>query len=311
MAQHKIKKECKMKRVRIVIAMIYIISFFLLMTEHCVARKADQKKFPTRFSNLAELPVYLKDRGTGIPTSMFGTYVRRGEFLFYPFFEYYYDNNIEYSPNEFGFNLDRDFRGKYRASEGLVFIGYGLTDRLAFEIEAAVIQASLRKSSGDPSAMPAKLTESGLGDVQTQIDWSWQKESDQRPQIFSYVEVVFPHHKDKVLIGTSDWEVKVGTGVIRGFNWGTLTARAAFEYSRADDKIDLGEVAVEYLKRVSSAWRVYLGVEGTQDETELITEAQWHLSERIFAKFNNAFGLTSKATDWAPEIGVMFSFPTR
>ncbi|MGH7452526.1 MAG: hypothetical protein ACRENG_14360, partial [bacterium] len=34
-----------------------------------------------------ELPVYLKDRGTGIRTSIFGTYVRRGELLVSPFFE--------------------------------------------------------------------------------------------------------------------------------------------------------------------------------------------------------------------------------
>ncbi|MGE5860715.1 MAG: hypothetical protein ACM34J_09190, partial [Ignavibacteria bacterium] len=39
-----------------------------------------------------ELPEYLKDRGPGIPTSMFGTYIKKGELLLYPFFEYYYDN---------------------------------------------------------------------------------------------------------------------------------------------------------------------------------------------------------------------------
>lgn len=38
-----------------------------------------------------DLPFYLKDRGTGIPTSMFGTYVRKEEVLVYPFYEYYYD----------------------------------------------------------------------------------------------------------------------------------------------------------------------------------------------------------------------------
>ena len=40
-----------------------------------------------------ELPYYLQDRGTGIPTSQFGTYVRKGELLIYPFYEYYYDSN--------------------------------------------------------------------------------------------------------------------------------------------------------------------------------------------------------------------------
>ena len=39
-----------------------------------------------------ELPFYLKDRGTGIATSMFGTYVRSGGLLLYPFIEYYRDS---------------------------------------------------------------------------------------------------------------------------------------------------------------------------------------------------------------------------
>jgi hypothetical protein len=284
-----------------------------LAAENCSAYGADLSKLSERSEYLEsqDLPAYLKDRGTGVPTSMFGTYVRPGELLIYPFFEYYYDNNMEYEPAELGFSLEQDFRGLYRASEGLIFLGYGLTDRLAFELEAAVIKASLEKSSSDPSAMPASITESGLGDVQTQIDWSWLKETETRPEIFSYAEVVYPHNKDKVLIGTSDWEVKVGTGLLRGFSWGTMTARAALEYAAADGTTELGEMAIEYLKRVSRSLRVYLGVEGAQDEVELIAEAQWHLSPFMFVKFNSAVGVTPKATDWAPEIGIMFSVPTR
>jgi hypothetical protein len=34
-----------------------------------------------------ELPVYLRDRGEGVATSMFGTYIERGELLIYPFYE--------------------------------------------------------------------------------------------------------------------------------------------------------------------------------------------------------------------------------
>ncbi len=258
-----------------------------------------------------DLPYYLKDRGTGVPTSMFATYARQGELLVYPFFEYYLDDDMEYSPSELGFGLDQDFRGRYRASEGLMFVGYGVTDRVAVELEVAVIEASLEKSADDTTSVPPKLTESGLGDVQTQVNWRWLEENDHRPEAFSYAEVVFPHHKDKVLIGTSDWEIKVGIGVIRGFRWGTLIGRAAVEYSRAEEKAELGEVAIEYVKRVSSLWRFYVGVEAAQDEVELIAEAQVHLGQHAFVKLNNGLGLTSKATDWAPEIGVMFSLPTR
>ena len=97
----------------------------------------------------------------------------------------------------------------------------------------------------------------------------------------------------------------------RGFGWGTLTARVALEYDEASSSpFDLGEYAIEYLKRLSPRFRIYLGVEGTQDELELITELQWHFSRRAFLRLNNAFGLTSKATDWAPEVGVVFTFPT-
>jgi hypothetical protein len=40
----------------------------------------------------------------------------------------------------------------------------------------------------------------------------------------------------------------------------------------------------------------------------LIGEAQWFISRRTFFKFNCGFGLTEKAPDIAPEIGIMFSF---
>jgi len=259
----------------------------------------------------AELPSYLRDRGAGTPTSMFGTYVEKGELLVYPFFEYYLDDNAEYAPNEFGYVLDEDYRGRYRASEGLIFLGYGVTEDLALEVEAAAISASLETSADDPTAIADKIEESGLGDVQTQLDWRWLRETPSRPELFSYLEVVYPFSKDKYLIGTSDWEFKYGAGMVRGYGWGTVTFRAAVEYSRAEKKFDLGEVALEYLKRVSPSWRLYAGVEGTQDEIELITEAQWHVSRHAFIKINNAFGLTSKATDWAPEIGIVLSFPVK
>ena len=243
---------------------------------------------------------------------MFGTYVRKGEWLFYPFFEYYRDSDLEYAPSEFGVAGDQDYRGRYRAREGLFFVSYGITENLAFEFEMATIRASFRKSNADTSALPLTIEESGLGDVEGQLRWRWRPETERRPEVFSYAEVVVPHHRDRPLIGTSGWEVKLGTGVARGFPWGTVTARAAVEYdSSSTSTLDLGEYAVEYLKRLSPKWRAYVGVEGTTDEITLITEAQWHLSRNVFMRFNSGFGLTSKATDWAPEVGIVFSLPTR
>jgi len=254
-------------------------------------------------------PDRLRDRGEGLPTSMFGTYVRRKELLLYPFFEYYRDSDFEYTPSELGATGEEDYRGRYRASEGLFFLAYGITDYLAVEFEAAVISASFDKSPADPSALPLRIEESGLGDIEGQIRWRWNRESDRRPEVFSYAEVVIPHQRGKVLIGTPGWELKYGMGLVRGFRWGTMTARAAVEYDEASSShFDVGEYAVEYLRRISPSWRVYAGLEGTQDELSLIGEVQWHVTPNIFVKINNGVGLTSRAADWAPEVGVVFSF---
>jgi hypothetical protein len=255
-----------------------------------------------------ELPDFLKDRGTGIATSMFGTYINKGEFIIYPFYEYYYDQDAEYKPQEMGYGLDQDFRGRFRAHEGLIFVGYGITEKLAFEFEAAVITATQYKSKDDLSSMPDKLKESGLGDVESQLRWRWSKETVGRPEVFSYFETVFPLQKDKKLIGTQDWEFKLGTGLMKGFHWGTMTLRLAVEYDTGENKAELGEYAVEYLKRVSKLLRFYIGIEGSQDEIEFITDLQFHIFPNAFIRVNNALGVTSKATDFAPEVGILFHF---
>lgn len=254
---------------------------------------------------------FLADRGTGIATSMFATYVRPGELLVYPFFEYYRDGNFEYKPAEFGAtgpSADIDYRGRFRAGEALIFLAYGISDRLAIEGEAAIVRATFDKAASDPTALTSRLRESGLGDVEGQIRWRWRKETASRPEVFSYGEIVAPHHRDRPLTGTSGVELKFGTGVIRGFRWGTITGRAAVEYAASSSSpFDIGEYAVEYVKRLSPRWRVYAGVEGTQDQLSLVTEAQWHVRSNVFVRLNSGLGVTSKATDWAPEVGVVFS----
>ncbi len=259
-----------------------------------------------------DLPPQLRDRGTGVRTSLLGTYVREGELLVYPFFEWYADGNLEYKPSELGYGpSEEDYRGRYRASEGILFFGYGVTPDLALEFEAAVIAAELRTAANDTSnAKPPRVRESGLGDVEGQVRWRFQRETATRPELFTYVGTVFPLQKTKHIIGTQDWEVFFGLGITRGFTWGTVTVRAAGEYARAaTPKFDAGEYAIEYLRRLSPAWRIVAAIEGNQvDEVSLLTEAQWQLSPHALVKLNSGLGLTTNATDFAPEVGIMFSF---
>ncbi len=257
-----------------------------------------------------DLPVYLRDRGTGMPMSQFGTYIHKGQLLIYPFYEYYYDKNLEYEPGDFGYGSIQEFRGNYEAYEGIMFLGYGISDRLAIEMEAAIISAIFNKSAEDMTELPTELKESGLGDVEGQIRWRWNYENEGTPEFFNYFETVFPTGEEYSLIGTSVWEFKLGFGMVKGFRWGTMTVRAAADYDTGEKRIASGEYALEYLKRLSDNFRFFTMIEGSEDEIELIPEIQWHISSNVFLKANTGFGITSKATDFAPEVGIMFGlFP--
>lgn len=267
---------------------------------------------PSAVTAQEELPYFLKDRGTGIASSMFGTYIRRGDFIIYPYWEYYLDNDREYKPQELGYGVDVDYRGRYRESEFLFFLAYGLSEHVAFQTELAAATATLWKSPNDSSGLPPQVEESGLSSFETQLRWRWGQETGRRPEFWGYLDVVYPINTDKLIIGSDGWDVEWGTGVTRGFLWGTATLRASVFYESASSThFDLGEYAVEYLKRVSPSWRLFGAVAGSGDEVSLITEAQWHLSPKVFIRFSQEIGLTSRANDWEPQIGVLFTLPTR
>ena len=260
------------------------------------------------------LPDYLRDRGPGIPTSQFGTYIERGQWMVYPFYEYDRNNDDEYDPREFGFpnpgvTGEEEYFGESSGHEIVLFLGYGFSDTLAFEFEAELYAtAELNKSPLDTSPLPAQTKESGFAGAEAQLRWLWRQETEERPALYSFFEVEFPFQDTKVLIGATDVEFAVGVGFIRGFSWGTLNGRVSIAYDGAESKVESGEYALEYLKRVSDKWRLVATIEGEEDEVSLIGEAQWTIRPGAVLKLNSGFGVTKKAADFAPEIGVLFTF---
>jgi hypothetical protein len=262
----------------------------------------------TQPEDTKDLTPWLADRGRGMATSMFGTYVREHEWLVYTFYEYTKTTGFQYAPEELGFTGKQEFNGTLKEHEALLFVSHGFTDRLSFEFESALhADATFNKSPADLSGIPDPLKESGLGDTEGQLRWRWSEETEHRPEMFSYFELVLPLQKNKVLIGTQDWEYSLGFAAIKGHRWGTLTGRVALGYS--ESSVDVDEYAFEYLKRLSPRWRFYAAVEGHQtDELSAILEGQVRLGRHVLLKVNSGFGLTSKAADVAPEIGLLFSF---
>ena len=253
------------------------------------------------------------DRGTGIPTSMFGTYIERGQLILFPFVAYARDHDREYNPSRLGLGLDQDFRGHFASTEIQLFAAYGVTDWLALEVEASRIRATFDKSPNDPSALPARTVESGLADFEGHLRVRVVRETNGRPEVFGFVEITAPSQKGTLFIGDKEWDFRPGLGVVRGFSWGTMTFRTNVEYNRDDRHLDLGESSIEYLRRLSPAWRLNLAIEGGEtgapDEWELVTGVQWRLRDFLLVKADNVVGLFSKATDWSPQIGLMLALP--
>jgi hypothetical protein len=264
---------------------------------------------PSIAAGSVSLPPYLADRGEGLHTSLFGTYVRDGEFLFYPFYEYTKSSHFEYKPSELGFNGEKDYLGKEAEQEALVYFAYGFSDRFMAEFESAIyMREVLRKASDDTSSMPNHLRESGVGDTEGQLRYRFLPETDSRPEIIALFELVLPLQKSRTLIGTQHWELAPGLNITKGFPFGTLSVKLTLSYTTEEHKATFGEYALEYLKRVSDDWRVVFAVEGEQDELQAIGEVQYALTRHAVLKLNSGFGLTKKAPDVAPEVGIVFSF---
>lgn len=249
----------------------------------------------------------------GIPLSLFGSFIKENEHILYLFYEYGHDADSEYTPGELGFTgdpviQDTDYRGERTYHEALMFYSYAFTDRLAFEIEAAVYQyQELIRDPNDTNNIPGvgrSLEESGFGSVQSELRYFLGKGR----EYYAYTEVEFPFQKDKKLIGAQDWEFVQGFGKISELASGTLLARISIKYDRAETEVGLGEYALEYIKDLQSGTRLYGGIEGEDDEISFIGEVQFHIATNAVLKLNTGIGLTSKAEDIAPEIGVLWTF---
>ena len=265
----------------------------------------------TGSSDTSGLPVYLRDRGTGMWTSLFGTYIRKHELLIYPFFEYSYQHDAEYTPSDLGFNGDQTYRSKYKQGEYLIYLNYAVTDWLSIEFESGVYTAtSIVKAPADTSNVPPIYKETGFGDTQFELNLRLLKESSHIPEITFYQEFDLPLQKNKHITGKQELESKSGIGLAKGFSFGTFTTRLALLWTPAAHTVEIGEYSLEYYKKISPVVRIYTGFEGTNlGELEYFDEVQIHFGKRkdSFLRLNNGIGLTNQTLDVLPEIGILIS----
>lgn len=254
-----------------------------------------------------------RDRGHGVRTSEFQTYIERGQFFGLPSASYIKDHDFEYNPLDWGYGQQTDLRGTFHGSSAQLLLAYGATEWLAFEVEGSYLDAQFERSAQDTTATPQQIKESGLGDFAVQARMRFVREKNSRPEIWGSLEFIPAANKDKVLIGDKQSDLKGEIGFTKGYRFGTMTFRTTLEYNHGDHHGDLGETSIEYLRRLSTNWRLMVAVEGGEggapDEFVLVTSFQARVARRAVLNFGNSFGLMSKSTDLEPYVGVRFELP--
>jgi len=232
----------------------------------------------TLFAVQQQEPPNLRDRGPGVRTSEFQTYIGRHQLLFLTSASYAKDHNLEYNPLDWGFGNQSDLRGTFRSSSAQLWVAYGITDWLAVEVEGSSLSARFERSSSDTTATPARIHESGLGDFAGQVRVRFAQERGRRPEIWGSVEVIPANQRRKVLIGDKLTDVKGEIGFTRGYRFGTMTFKTTVEWNHGDQHWDLGETSLEYLRRLSPDFRLLLAIEGGEtgapDEWVFVTAGQ-------------------------------------
>lgn len=231
---------------------------------------------PRAFAGTKSIDESAWKRTGGVPTSLPGVYVERNQILFHNAARYYQLKRFEYTPDEQGRAIDRDFFGRYSTWERLLYFGYGLTNGLAVEMEATVVSDAVLETSPQDTGSRRRIRESGLGDMETRLNWQWLREEESRPGVFSYGEIGYPLQPGNRIIGSSEWEGKLGSGMMRSTRWGTVALRAAAKYESEEGAVEFGEVGLDYLKQVTPACRFLAGVERLPNEWEFVLVAQFH-----------------------------------
>ncbi|MEO8577225.1 MAG: hypothetical protein ABI556_11015, partial [Gemmatimonadales bacterium] len=239
--------------------------------------------------------------GTGIAIGSF----ERGE-----------NRRFQYNPDEFGFpDTGRDFNGRLRSAEGVLFLGYGITRSIAVAFEAAIAAETFRKASNDASGLPARLHESGLGDVQAEVDVRLFGQGILRPGGFLVTEVVFPHSKNRRLIGSPGLLIRPALGAYKNVGRAIILARLAGEYdSDSGTQLDWGEWGLEVGVAAMKSLRLAAGFEGTVggannfDEVSLVTDLQWMASGTFGFRAQSGTGFTEHSRGFSPEVGLMIRF---
>jgi hypothetical protein len=264
---------------------------------------------PARAADANGAGDFRRDRGEGMPTSLFGTWIDPGEVLVYPFHEYTRRTHYDYKPADLGYEGTTDYAGRFTEREWLLFAAWRFDPAWAIEFESALhTSIDFRKSPEDASAVPERVRESGLGDTEAQMRWRAMVETASSPELTAYFKTVFPLQRNAKLRGTQHWEFGPGLAATKGLSFGTVQARLSATYETGEKKLKLGEYAIDYYRRLSTDWRLALSLEGLDDEVDAIGELQYVLARNALLKLNFAYGVTNKARGIAPEIGVMFRF---
>jgi len=252
----------------------------------------------------------------GLPTTIPGLYLSEGTAIADLAAGRFQNLGFEYSPEEFGFSLEQDFQGEYRASQARFFLGIGLTPNLAIAFRASAADARFNKDASDSSALPEETKESGLEALSAELVWRFLGTDGGETEFFLLTQFVIPHDGDKLLLAQDGLAVLPQIGVIRAFPWAVIEGRLGLEYDAGSETpFDVGRWNVQLLRELVPTLRIGVGLDGqigganNFDEVWFVSHLQWAMSSNVILRASSDLGLTALTKGWSPQLGAIVRLP--
>jgi len=172
------------------------------------------------------------------------------------------------------------------------------------------VSARFERSSLDTSGTPATIKESGFTDLAAQARLRLASEQGKATEIFASLEFIPATHRGKKLISDRWTDLKGEIGLVRGFQFGTMTLKTTVEWNHGTTlgpRQHRWSTCDRCRPSGGCSWRSRAARAGAMDEWVFVTAAQWRISIAPFSSFPTA-SAWRRIHDWEPQVGIMLAF---
>lgn len=207
----------------------------------------------------------------------------------------------------FALQAPREYTAGLTDQDVLLFMTYGLGNRLAADINTAVWHK--------PSFGPTRhrlLTDRRLPQQTFALQWHTDRFQDRRNRadLMGYLETVLAVDQPLASSSCHDCEFTLALGMVWGYRWSTISGRVSTDAASSDaaETDHSPSYGFQFLHDASPRWRYVLAVGHEKDTLDVIGEAQWRIRPDAYVSLTTGFSDLDSSAASNSDLKLHFSF---